>query len=143
MNRLECRLIEPIFTEKEIVNSGAQLYDVQLCTMIRAKRLRLALGVPLRIVRNGLTTGDHVQNSYHYKGLAIDLAFCGDGKLPCPVGEIFYLAMASEFRGFGLYCTGGRYSIHCDCRDSFASWIGIPDPSCPNKWKYGSLFLSP
>lgn len=78
------------------------------------------------------TQGNHVKNSYHYGGLAVDVVIPGREH---DLLELFVLALAFPFRGIGIY-PNWRYhgkkvgGFHFDMRSLMdgqrkAMWIGI------------------
>ena len=71
-------------------------------------KLREHVGKPV-IIHNAYSTDGHAENSYHYRGLAVDFHVKGMS----PV-ELFFQILKFPFQGVGLY----RWGCHTDLRSS-------------------------
>lgn len=78
------------------------------------------------------TQGDHIDGSFHYLGLAVDIIV--PSHTPTNLLDLYLLASKFRFNGIGLYpdwmlgglLTGG---LHLDCRPGAvrATWLGVLD----------------
>ena len=108
------------FAPKEVEATGAELEDVQLNLMLRVESFRRECGRPVYLLKNGLTTGNHV-SEYHPAGLAADMII-HDDPLPMTGRQIFQAMLIAGFRGIGVYWNGFKYSVHGDCRPEMGWW---------------------
>jgi len=83
-----------------------------------------------RVIITSGTQGKHVENSYHYKGMAAD-CLVPDTELHSL--DLYIEAVRAGFGGIGYY-TNWRYGkrivpgFHLDIRERFATWLGVFDP---------------
>lgn len=125
------------FTPTEVTDTGAELCDVKARLIQHLDRFRMSVGMPVRIVKNGLTSGDHVAQE-HENGIAADVTM--NTILPMLT---FYCALNAGFKGIGLYCHGGKWvSGHLDLRGDYAFWIGTKKGH-QKKWTYLPLIDRP
>ena len=123
------------FTPEEVIATGADLKDIQLGLMDRLDTFRLMLGQPVHLLHNGMTTGEHV-SPWHPKGLAADI-YSNPHVTP---KQIFKAALASEFKGVGIYWNGAAYSAHLDLGDSYRFWTWVKKDRA-EKWVKYDLML--
>lgn len=110
------------FTAKEVQNTGANLQDVNLFTMLALQRFRVHPYVNRAVILlpGGLTTGNHASYE-HPAGLAVDIAFREqDGKII--IKRLVYAAVESGFRGIGTYWNGIAWSMHLDIGQKVRRW---------------------
>jgi hypothetical protein len=131
------------FTAKEIKCTGAVLSDVNIQLIVGLQKLRKVLNTPLKLIYNGLTTGNH-SSELHKKGYAVDFYF--DFKKNHVNYNNYknwvYQAIKCSFSGIGIYYCHevGYMTMHLDLRKTgFASWSGTKKVKIDN-WKYSSLF---
>jgi uncharacterized protein YcbK (DUF882 family) len=80
----------------------------------------------------------HSEDSYHYKGQAVDGYISFQGKRLSTV-EQFILAMRSPFHGIGIYTwSPNGCFLHLDCRPTFERKIWV----CEKKGTYENLNAS-
>lgn len=124
------------FDQKEIEATGARLADVQVRLVQHLDRFRRALGKPVYLVKNGLTTGKH-KSKLHIMGLAVD-ATARDFEPE----DILKAAIHANFNGVGLYFSNGWTSFHLDLRNEIGFWIGYKRKG-QRKWRYTRLVSEP
>jgi hypothetical protein len=123
------------FTAEEVEATGAKIEDVQENTIITIDRLRAELGRPIKLVRNGITTGKHSSHR-HYNGNAID--FTIDGLSHKEAVQVALLMASVGFRGIGVYFNGSSYSFHGDFRANLTTWFGVK-AGYGKEWSYKAL----
>lgn len=130
------------FTSYEVTSTGANLKDVQKETMICAQKFRLYVRRRVKLLHNGITTGNH-KAAEHPRGLAIDgYLLPEDGFID--VHLIFKGALEAGFRGIGIYWNQVLYSFHLDLRKIRAHWTGVKDPKKKvHSWRFYSLLNDP
>ena len=109
---------------------GAEVISGEL--LLEADRLREVIGTPI-LVTCAVDTEGHVKNSYHYKGLAMDVVM---PELKMSDLDIILIVKDMKFRGIGYYpfwqwkgkMVGG---FHLDMRPLVgkfkrATWMGVP-----------------
>ena len=97
------------FTEEEVLATGCKIHDVDYRLFIALDRLRGKIGIPFNL--HHLTTGIHVEGSYHYKGTAVDGRFLYD---PHP-NKVIQAAIDCGIKGIGYYRWGWHFDIRQDC----------------------------
>jgi len=121
------------FTAHEVETTGADLGGVEYETIHMLDRARSIIGWPIKLMKNGLTTGNH-SSTEHPEGRAVDFA--------CPGGDPVKVALALSlvgFHGIGVYRNHrGAYSFHADRRQSSATWYGTKS-SPRSQWAYKQL----
>lgn len=134
------------FTPQEITSTGAKLVDVSVETIIAAQKFREYIRRKVKLLPNGITTGEH-KSLAHKLGYAVDVSlFPADG--PVNIHYIFKGAIASGFFGIGIYWNQKQYSLHLEIknkfRQDFAWWLGIKDPGKKIfDWQWFSLLRDP
>jgi len=108
--------IKHIYPE-DIIDTGATLESVQCETISKLDRLFGMLKVRCHLIKNGITTGQHVAPE-HPAGLAVDF-WVESGPSHY---EILERVLDCGFRGRGLYWNGKILSYHADLREHHASW---------------------
>jgi len=91
-----------------------------------------------KITASYATTG-HSEDSYHYKGQAVDGYITVLGGIRLSAVEQFILAMRSPFHGIGIYTwsPNGAF-LHLDCRPTFERKIWV----CEKPGEYRNLNAS-
>lgn len=110
------------FTSREVRNTGTELRDVNLFTMLALQGFRIHPYVnrPVILLPGGLTTGDHASYE-HPAGLAVDVAFREqDGEIV--IKRFVYAAVESGFKGIGTYWNGIAWSMHLDIGQEIRRW---------------------
>ena len=108
----------PNFTELEVGRTGANFGDVEFDTMLCLQMVRSELGLVIRLIKNGLTTGKH-QSKTHHDGKAVDFHF---DVYVSPI-KVIVAMIQSGFKGIGVYKNAkGFYSYHGDTRSEFGCW---------------------
>ncbi|MBU2249106.1 MAG: hypothetical protein KKD77_20330, partial [Gammaproteobacteria bacterium] len=130
-----------------------KLKDVQYKLIYKLDVFRELIGLPVKLLLNGLTTGDHVA-VWHKKGLAVDITIRGEIDL----FEAIKSAWVAGFRGVGIYWNGKAYSFHLDLRGAFSLWKAVKDKPIgtitntkngkvtkieTGKWIYTSIYVDP
>lgn len=106
------------FSWNEIAATGADPKDVNSILMEHMDALRDLGQCPIRLIRNGLTTGKHAAKE-HPSGLACDWYWApGRGKKKPTKNQTVQLALDVGFTGIGVYNT----AFHCDLRGSTKLW---------------------
>lgn len=124
------------FTSKEIEDTGASIEDVQYLTINYLDRLRSLVGKPIKILKNGLTTGNHASKT-HTEGYAVDFYVVGNLSHSEAV-KVALMGVSVGFRGIGVYLNqSGVYSFHFDIRNKFSTWKATKNSF--NKWSYETL----
>ena len=97
---------------------------------------RAIIDVPFIITEDFAATG-HANNSFHYRGRAVDGHFEKNGKRLSAVAQLI-LALQSPFHGIGIYTwsENGAF-LHLDNRSTFERHIWI----CETKGVYRNLDL--
>lgn len=130
------------FTPQEIINTGADLRDVKLTTMHCLQQVRTKLNRRFHLIRNGLTTGNHVSPE-HPNGEAVDFHLdVRDGPVtPDTIRLLRVLAIRAGFNGLGFYFNGVAYSFHLDLRPvgRYAEWKGTKDSPGIGSWKMQTI----
>ena len=124
------------FSPEEVEATGAALGDVPVPTMRAVQRFRTAAGLPVKMLYNGMTTGNHV-SEYHPAGLAVDIYVVGR----VTAADIRNWALLAGFRGIGIYWNGSCYSAHLDLRRDYGFWGRRKGPD--GKWREAALFADP
>lgn len=126
------------FTPEEIENTGAKLQDVKILLMCALQQVRTGIGRKVRLLYNGLTTGNHKAKE-HPEGKAVDFYLdVGDGPINSfTIILVVIHAIRSGFNGIGIYWNGTTYSFHLDLRpiECFALWVGFKNKRSEG-WKY-------
>jgi hypothetical protein len=128
------------FAKGEIEATGAKLQDVKLRLFLQMDKLRDALGRRIRLLNNGLTTGNH-KSVEHQQGEACDFYLDPrDGKTDYYF--VFKCAIDAGFNKIGVYWNGTQFSFHVASAPKSAFWsatkhkIGEP-------WKFDGLIVDP
>jgi len=124
------------FTPAEVTRTGARIKDVQFRTMFVADRFRHFLGCPVKLIKNGLTTGKH-RDPAHPRGEAVDCY---------PTAKIthyaaYKAALRAGARAIGIYWNGRIYSYHLGLGPAWKSWAAVK--SAKNAWVYSCLIVDP
>jgi len=128
------------FTAKEVKATGADITDVKFELMMALEKLRIILGRPMILLKNGLTTGSH-KSPTHPQGQACDFYFTNSHGAVF-VNAVFKSIIKAGFKGVGIYWNGNLYSFHVDRREEYSFWSATkPEPG--NPWKYGPLIVDP
>lgn len=122
------------FTKEEIEETGAKLGHISTGLIICLNNVRRILGVPIHLMHNGLTTGEH-SSALHKRGMACDFAVEG-----VTVDDVFKAVLKAHFRGFGAYWNGVAHSFHVDLRPDYGFWSATKDE---DGWKYYGLIKDP
>jgi len=109
------------FSAEEIEATGAKLHRVQRRLIYALDDFRRALGCPVILLHNGMTTGDHASYT-HGIGLAADIAF-READHPKNMRVLPMMAVSVGFRGIGMYWNGVGYSMHLDLGMTFRQWV--------------------
>ena len=125
------------FRPKEITDTGATLGSVQLMLIQHLDNFRAILGCPVRLIKNGLTTGRHA-SKMHVNGLAADVTM--DTIEP---NAVLRAALEAYFRGIGFYARNSKWvSVHLDLRPEYAFWRGVKHGN-ETAWRYLPLVEIP
>ena len=124
------------FTPEEVERTDASLASVQLSLMESLDEFREAIGCPVRLLKNGMTTGDH-QGYDHGNGEAADVVLGAEKS----VKEVVYAALKAGFNAIGVYHNTITYSYHLGIRFEFALWSATKGPN--DEWEYDTLFVDP
>ena len=128
------------FTRKEIEATGAKLADVQLSLFLRMDKFRKLLNRRVRLLNNGLTTGNH-KSIEHSQGKACDCYLDPrDGKTDFYF--VFKCAIDAGFNKIGIYWNGSVYSFHLASAPKSAFWSATKGKT-GEPWKFASLILDP
>ena len=100
------------FTAKEIRDLGEDFENIQYALMFTLDNLREALDTPF--VLHCIGNGKHVENSYHYQGIALD----GHFTHYITPNQVVQAALNCGFTGIGYYSWGW----HFDLRPTHALW---------------------
>lgn len=125
------------FTASEVERTGASIADVQRETMYAIDDFRHEMGIPVRLLFNGITSGNH-KSAGHPNGLAVDCTISGT----VDVGEVFKNALIAGFKAIGIYWNGAAYSFHLELADRYRFWSGRKAEG-EAKWTYGRLIVDP
>ena len=134
------------FTPKEITDTGADLKDVQLNTMLSLQAFRTYIRRRIGLIYNGMTTGNHKAPG-HPNGHAVDcFLYSEDGEVN--IHNIFKGALNAGFKAIGIYYNQKQFSFHLEIgsnsRKDFAFWMGIKDAEKNiNSWEWFSLLQDP
>lgn len=97
---------------------------------------REVVGVPF-IITSGWASSGHAENSFHYKGRAVDGRFVDKEGKALSLSDQFVLAMRSPFTGIGIYTWSARGTfLHFDNRSVLGErkiW------TCEEKGRYANL----
>lgn len=137
MTEKECKQLEPYFSKKEIEATGAKLEEVSFVLFQKLLKLRLALDIRMKLLHNGLTTGNH-KSEFHPKGEAVDF-FLASSVDPY---WVFKQAVKVGFLRVGIYWNGQTYSFHLDLGSEPAFWFGVKSKK-GEPWKFGRLIVDP
>lgn len=125
------------FSPMEVRATGAKLEDVQFVTIHCLDRLRTILGKPIKLLRNGLTTGKH-SSKLHGQGKAVDFYV-----VDIEEHDIIKLLLAASSIGFtdmGVYKnTQGVYSFHLGLGSNYKTWSATKDSH--GNWVYKALTI--
>lgn len=129
------------FTQAEVIATGADLKDVVAMTMVRLQRMRNLLNHPIGLLKNGLTTGEHLSDE-HGQGLAVDYFLHAGVEVKCE--NIMRVSLMVGFWGFGCYYNNetGFYSFHGDSRPVPGFWGGSKQDT-ESAWLYYQLLVDP
>lgn len=92
--------------------------------------LRHIAGKPI-IVHCGYETTGHEENSYHYRGMAVDFHIVDTPILQ----QLFLATLIPEFGGIGVYPYWNHRGLHCDIRPrdySTKMWMRKKDKTYKN-----------
>jgi hypothetical protein len=134
------------FTPKEVQETGADLFDVKVESIIAIQKFRTYVRRRVKLLRNGITTGGH-QAQAHPEGYAIDFWLDpNDG--PITIHQIYKGCLHAGFWAFGIYWNQKLYSFHGEVknpyRKDFARWIGVKDAEKNVRdWQWFSLLRDP
>ena len=126
------------FSKFEIEATGATADDVQPKTLYAIDYVREKLKRAIRILKNGLTTGNH-GSLMHPEGLAVD--FTIDGEITnALLYSLVRHAIDAGFRGIGFYMNKkGKWSFHLDMREKLTIWVGRKNKA--NEWNYDQMLF--
>ena len=80
--------------------------------LLTLDNLREFIGLPI-VIHCGYEAGGHSENSYHYKGMAVD---CHAKDLP--LADFYFAATRFGFHGIGVYPWWNNPGLHLDIRPS-------------------------
>ena len=130
------------FTPAEVTRTNANLADVKIVTLVSLQEVRTNIARRIHLIRNGLTTGNHVAVE-HPNGLAVDSHLdLRDGPITSnTLRMLFVHAIRAGFTGIGIYWNGVAYSFHFDLRplDRFAVWMGVKDRPAVGSWRMTTI----
>jgi len=116
------------FTYKELKATGAAPEDIRINTIIALQEWRKSIGVPVHIVYNGITTGQH-QSIEHPDGKALDTFILPADKIVDKVflKRCYYAAIDSGFRGIGTYYNveTNITGFHLDIGKNIRRWKAV------------------
>ena len=104
-----------------VANAFGDPLEMNFGLILLLDKFRAYLGKPLSI-HCGFEIDGHSDNSYHYKGRAVDLS--------CPdmgAWELFIQATKFSFKGIGVYPLWVNQGIHCDLRSDAVYWYADMD----------------
>jgi hypothetical protein len=116
--------------EREIVNTGAQLKDVDYDSFEILCNFRKILNSPIIFLFNGITTGKHLSIG-HKEGKAFDVAIPN-----LTSSKVFTSAIDAGFRRVGVYWNGSVHSYHLE-NGKTGFWRGIKNSG--EDWQYLSI----
>lgn len=105
------------FPPSEVERTGANFLDVDPYSYGLLNCMRERLGIPMYLIRNGITTGKH-RARQHAQGKAFDFHLNGKGT----PDRVVYAALHAGFRGIGVYWNGRAHSYHVDTRENYTFW---------------------
>lgn len=109
------------FTQYEVENTGANIDDVNVDTIHRLDLLRKRCGVPIQLVFNGITTGNH-KSKGHLSGNAIDVRIKSVTDSNHAL-KIMLMASSVGFSAIGVYKnSAGWYNFHLEIDETFRVW---------------------
>ena len=117
----------------DISKTGAIPEKINLCLFTKLQNFQEVIKNPFYIVKNGLNSGVHSSKSYHFKGLAVDIAFFKD----IDWYDVYKASLEACFKGVGIYWNGKKHSFHFDCRPEYGFWKAFKKDGI---WIYSSLF---
>lgn len=127
------------FTADEVINTGANLRDVNVLTMVGVQKFRTRIGRPVLLLFGGITTGVHA-SPQHPGGTAIDVAFReSDG--PINIKSMVYAAVDAGFKGIGTYWNGVAWSLHLDLGPEIRRWGRWKRHRSDEGWHKESLII--
>jgi hypothetical protein len=127
------------FTHAGVRATGADPADVQPMLMQRLDAFAGLCGRRVVLLRNGMTTGEHV-SVWHRRGLAADVGFCETDVVD--IQNLVIHAANAGFRGIGVYWGGAAYSMHLDCRPEPGQWARWKQHG-QTVWNEGPLIVDP
>lgn len=128
------------FTAEEIEKTGAKLFEVKLVLFQRMDKFRTLINRRIRLLHNGLTTGNH-KSPEHSQGMACDCYLDPrDGKTDFYF--IFKCAIDAGFNKIGIYWNGTTYSFHLAIAPKSAFWLATKKKQ-GEPWKFGALLRDP
>lgn len=126
------------FTIKEIVDTNADFFGVELRTIKTLDIVRDILKVPIYLNFNGINSGYH-ESIEHKEGKAVDFTI----KNKKNYYKVFKTLLRAGFKGIGIYYTEDTmlYNFHADTGE-YRFWSGV---KLKNKtsWEYGKLIIDP
>jgi hypothetical protein len=135
MNKSQFALIKH-FKPGEVTRTGAKLKDVDFRTIFVVDKFRQYLGCPVKLIKNGLTTGDH-RDLAHPRGKAVD---CYPTVKKSPQAA-FKAALKAGAKVIGIYWNGRIYSYHLGLGPRLKFWTATKGAN--NAWKYHGLVVDP
>ena len=137
MRSSDFQLFEPLFNSKENWGDLEKLnwFVPWMCFQIRKTMKNSLQDIPMAIHCAYEPVG-HSENSYHYKGMAVDFHF-NTFHIPFVSQYILLNSVLSDlkidrFVGFGVYPHWQQKGFHLDFRGNSIRWIGLKDG-----YKYG------
>lgn len=118
-------LVFRYFSKNENWGDPEKIDDKLLYTIFL---IRLELGIPFH-VNNAYSTSGHSEDSYHYKGMALDGYFMTDEvsfvDIIDNIETVLEYYGLTEKVGFGIYPDWNNPGIHLDVRGYKARWSRI------------------
>lgn len=128
------------FTKEEIAKTDANISGLQFPLFQRLDLLRNRLGRKIRLLRNGLNTGNH-KSIEHSQGLACDFYLDPrDGEVDYYF--VFKCAIDCGFNKIGIYWNGLQYSFHLAIAQKAAFWSATKTKT-GEPWKFDGLIVDP
>ena len=123
------------FSKNEVIEAGGDPAGMDFVFMRKLDRVRAILGRRIKLIYNGLNSGNH-KAILHKNGKAADWYLpIEDGTID--VLTVLYAVLSSGLRGFGVYWNGVAFSFHTDNRKRIAFWKA--DKRGKQPWTYAKF----